>query len=136
MSKHKKAASAAKIHKDSMECNKPRRDIQGGKKSVVKACEDGKEKIVRFGDANMEIKRDNPERRKNFRARHNCDQQKDKTTPGYWSCKMWSQKPVSKMTASNNFTYEVDLTEWDGETFLNEEDVSHLFAQDQIEEIQ
>jgi hypothetical protein len=40
------------------------------------------------------------------------------------------------MTASNNFTYEVDLTEWDGETFLNEEDVSHLFSQDQIEEIQ
>ena len=84
----------------------------------------------------MEIKRDDPERRKSFRARHNCDQQKDKTTPGYWSCKMWSQKPVSKMTASNNFTYEVDLTEWDGETFLNEEEFSHLFSDEQIEEIQ
>ena len=89
MSKHKKAASAAKIHKDSMECNKPRRDIQGGKKSVVKACEDGEEKIVRFGDANMEIKRDNPERRKNFRARHNCDEPKSKLSAGYWSCKAW-----------------------------------------------
>jgi hypothetical protein len=87
--KRKKAASASKLHKDSMACNKPRRDIQGGKKSVVKACENGQEKIVRFGDANMEIKRDNPERRKNFRARHNCDEPKSKLTAGYWSCKAW-----------------------------------------------
>jgi hypothetical protein len=87
--KRKKAASAAKIAKDKMECNKPRRDIQGGKKSVVKACENGKEKIIRFGDANMEIKRDNPERRKNFRARHNCDEKKSKLTAGYWSCAAW-----------------------------------------------
>jgi len=50
--KRKKAAKAAKIAKDKMPCNKPRRDVQGGKKSVVKACEAGKEKIVRFGDAN------------------------------------------------------------------------------------
>jgi hypothetical protein len=28
---------------------------------------------VNFGDPNMEIKRDNPRRRKNFRARHRCD---------------------------------------------------------------
>ena len=45
--------------------------------------------LVKFGDPNMEIKRDDPERRKAFRARHKCDQKKDKTTPGYWSCKMW-----------------------------------------------
>jgi len=88
--KARKAAKASKIHKDSMPCNKPRRDVQGGKKSVVKACENGQEKIVRFGDANMEIKRDNPERRKNFRARHNCDEPKSKLTAGYWSCKAWS----------------------------------------------
>ena len=44
---------------------------------------------VRFGDPNMEIKRDNPERRKNFRARHNCATATDKTTPRYWSCKAW-----------------------------------------------
>ena len=87
--KRKKAIAASKIAKDKMACNKPRRDIQGGKKSVVKACENGKEKIVRFGDANMEIKRDNPERRKNFRARHNCDEPKSKLTAGYWSCKAW-----------------------------------------------
>jgi hypothetical protein len=49
----------------------------------------GKVVIVRFGDPNMEIKRDNPERRKNFRARHNCSSAKDKTTARYWSCLAW-----------------------------------------------
>lgn len=94
--KRKKAAKAAKIAKDKMACNKPRRDVKGGKKSVVKACENGKEKIIRFGDANMEIKRDNPERRKNFRARHNCDEKEkgSKLTAGYWSCKAWVMLPL------------------------------------------
>ena len=40
----------------------------------------GKIKKVRFGDPNLSIKRDNPKRRKSFRARHKCDQKKDKTT--------------------------------------------------------
>jgi hypothetical protein len=56
---------------------------------------------VNFGDPNMEIKRDNPERRKSFRARHKCSQAKDRTTPKYWSCKMWSRTPVSKMVAED-----------------------------------
>lgn len=39
----------------------------------------------------MEIKRDDPERLKAFRSRHNCDgeQAKDKTTAKYWSCYQW-----------------------------------------------
>jgi hypothetical protein len=89
MADHAKAKSLAKAHKDRMQCNKPRRETKGGKKFVVKGCENGQEKIVRFGDANMEIKRDNPERRKNFRARHNCDEKKSKLTAGYWACKAW-----------------------------------------------
>lgn len=53
---------------------------------------------VEFGDPNMEIKRDDPERLKNFRARHNCDQKKDKTKAGYWSCKFWEKgKSVSDL---------------------------------------
>jgi len=56
---------------------------------------------VNFGDPNMEIKRDDPERKKSFRARHKCAQAKDRTTPKYWSCKMWSSTPVSKMVAEN-----------------------------------
>ena len=91
MADRKKAKQKAQIQKDRMQCNKPRRDVQGGKKFVVKACEDGNEKIIRFGDANMEIKKDNPERRKNFRARHNCDQKEKgtKLKAGYWACKAW-----------------------------------------------
>ena len=45
----------------------------------------------------MEIKRDDPARRAAFRARHNCDQKKDKTTAGYWSCKFWSAKSVTDL---------------------------------------
>jgi hypothetical protein len=48
----------------------------------------------------MEIKRDE-ERRKSFRARHKCSDAKDKTTPKYWSCKMWSNTPVSKILKKN-----------------------------------
>jgi hypothetical protein len=44
---------------------------------------------VNFGQKGMVIKKDNPEARKSFRARHKCDQKKDKTSPGYWSCKKW-----------------------------------------------
>jgi hypothetical protein len=44
---------------------------------------------VRFGDPNMEVKKDDPERRKSFRARHNCDTAKDPTKPRTWSCKAW-----------------------------------------------
>ncbi len=52
---------------------------------------------VNFGDPNMEIKRDDPDRRKNFRARHNCDNPGPKWKARYWACKTWSAKPVSAM---------------------------------------
>jgi cation transport regulator ChaB len=47
-------------------------------------------KRVTFGDPNMEIRRDDPEARANFRARHSCDTATDKTTARYWSCRMWT----------------------------------------------
>ena len=83
------AEDAEKVDKDRMKCNSPRRTSGGSKKFVVKACKDGKEKIVRFGDPNMKIKKSNPKRRKSFRARHKCDQKKDKFSAGYCSCKKW-----------------------------------------------
>ena len=46
-------------------------------------------KVVRFGDPKSRIKRSNPERRKNFRSRHNCDSPGPKTKARYWSCKEW-----------------------------------------------
>lgn len=45
--------------------------------------------VVRFGDPNLEIKRDDPNRRKNFRARHNCANPGPKWKARYWSCYQW-----------------------------------------------
>lgn len=66
-------------------------------KVYVRDPKTGNTKKVNFGDKKMSIKRDNPARRKNFRARHNCADKKDRTSAGYWSCRMWSSKPVSKI---------------------------------------
>ena len=65
--------------------------IRGGSKKFYVYVKDGdKVKKVSFGDTTgLSIKRDDPARRKSFRARHNCDQKKDKTTAGYWSCYQW-----------------------------------------------
>ena len=85
--------------------NKPFRLPSGSKKKFgvyVKNPKTGNTVMVKFGDPNMEIKRDDPQRRKNFRSRHQCDTAKDKTTPRYWSCKMWSKKSVSDITASTS----------------------------------
>jgi len=68
-------------------------------KVYVKDKKTGNVKKVNFGDKNMEIKRDDPRRRKSFRARHGCGTSKasDRTKARYWSCRMWSNKPVSKI---------------------------------------
>jgi hypothetical protein len=79
--------------------NKPFRLPKGEKKKfgVYVKNKKGNTVMVKFGDPNMEIKRDDPERKKAFRARHKCDQKKDKTKAGYWSCRLWDDKPVSKI---------------------------------------
>jgi hypothetical protein len=58
-------------------------------KVYVKDPSSGNIKVVRFGDPNLSIKRDDPDRRKSFRARHNCDNPGPKTKPRYWSCHQW-----------------------------------------------
>ena len=52
---------------------------------------------VEYGDPNMSIKRDDPARRKSFRARHNCDNPGPKYKARYWSCKFWSTKSVTDL---------------------------------------
>jgi hypothetical protein len=44
---------------------------------------------VNFGQKGVKIKKNNPARRKSFRARHNCSTAKDRTTARYWSCRFW-----------------------------------------------
>lgn len=79
--------------------NKPFRTPKGPKKfSVYVKNEKGNVVKVNFGDPNMEIKRDDPGRRKSFRARHNCANPGPKTKARYWSCKMWSKKSVTNVT--------------------------------------
>ena len=65
--------------------------IRGGSKKFYVYVKDGdKVKKVSFGDTTgLSIKRDDPARRKSFRARHKCDTAKDKTSARYWSCYQW-----------------------------------------------
>ena len=41
------------------------------------------------GEKTMKIRKSNPKARKNFRARHGCDNPGPKTKAKYWSCKKW-----------------------------------------------
>ena len=128
--------------KDKKTLNKPFRTSKGPKKfSVYVKNEKGNIVKVNFGDPNMEIKRDDPGRRKNFRARHQCD-----TNPGprwkarYWSCKMWeSKKSVTDYTSKGGIDDIVH--QWDGITFWEEADLLKLAphlaqAQEITEEIE
>lgn len=58
-------------------------------KVYVKDPSTGNVKKVNFGDPDMKIKKSNPERRKSFRARHNCDNPGPRTKARYWSCRKW-----------------------------------------------
>ena len=74
--------------KSKMKCNVPRRDVQGGKKFVVKACEGGKEKLIHFGATGYGHNY-SAAARKSFRARHKCSSAKSKLTARYWACRTW-----------------------------------------------
>ena len=65
--------------------------IRGGTKKFYVYVKNEKGNVVKvsFGDPNSEIKRDDPARRKSFRARHNCDDPGPKWKARYWSCWQW-----------------------------------------------
>ena len=82
----------AKYQNRSVKLNKPFRQPSGSSKKFgvyVKNKGTGRIKKVGFGDPNMKIKKNIPERRKSFRARHNCDNPGPKWKARYWSCKAW-----------------------------------------------
>jgi hypothetical protein len=62
-------------------------DVKKSKVYVKKP--NGKVVKVNFGDKNMTIKKNNPARRKSFRARHNCDNPGPRWKARYWSCRAW-----------------------------------------------
>jgi len=86
----------SKIDKDKMKCNKPKADPVGdsktGKSHVVKACEGGKEKIIRFGQRGVKgspkkkgESKAYANRRKRFKSRHAKNIAKGKMSAAYWS---------------------------------------------------
>jgi hypothetical protein len=76
--------------------NKPSRgDVKKYKVYVLN--DKGNVVKVNFGDPNMEIKRDDPQRRKNFRSRHKCEDPGPKWKARYWSCKFWSSPTVTEL---------------------------------------
>jgi hypothetical protein len=94
--KPRKAVAAAKRYqKDKMKCNSPQRTPGHKTKShIVKACEGGEEKIIRFGQQGVEGAGKNPKtekdkaRKKSYYARHNAqDPNPDKMSARYWSHK-------------------------------------------------
>lgn len=98
---HQDRLEAAKQNsKKKVKLNKPFRTPDGPKKFSVYVMNDkGNVVKVNFGDPNMEIRRDDPERRRNFRARHQCDDNPGpKWKARYWSCKFWSKPNVSDLT--------------------------------------
>ncbi len=89
--------SGGKVDKAGMACNKPRRTPSHPKKShVVKACEGGKEKIIRFGEQGASTagkpKKGESQRmknkRKSFKARHGKNIAKGKMSAAYWADKV------------------------------------------------
>lgn len=83
---------AVYIDEDGNKENVKLNNIQrGGSKKFYVYTKNDKGNVVKvsFGDPNLSIKRDDPERRKSFRARHNCDNPGPKWKARYWSCRQW-----------------------------------------------
>ena len=80
---------AGKVDKSKLVCNKPKRTPDHKTKShIVKACEGGREKIIRFGQQGVSTagkKKDEKSnaRRRSFKARHAKNIKKGKMSAAY-----------------------------------------------------
>lgn len=84
--------------------NKPFRTSGGPKKfAVYVKSPSGGIKKVTFGDPNLRVRNNNKAASKSFRARHKCDQKKDKTTAGYWSCNVGRYAKQLGLSSSNSW---------------------------------
>lgn len=84
--------------------NKPFRTPGGPKKfAVYVKTPKGNVKKVTFGDPGLKVKNANKKAAKSFRARHKCDQKKDKTTAGYWSCNVGRYAKQLGLSSSNSW---------------------------------
>jgi hypothetical protein len=86
------AIDEAEYQGKDVEIGKPKR---GGSKAYYVYVMDGdKVKKVSFGSGGLRAKIKDPKARQAFAKRHNCDQKKDRTTPGYWSCNLPRYAPA------------------------------------------
>jgi len=83
------------IKKSEMACNSPKKTPGHATKShVVKACADGKEKVIRFGQQGVSGAGSSPStpsekaRQKSFKARHAKNIAKGKMSAAYWADKV------------------------------------------------
>jgi hypothetical protein len=94
----------AKHRGKNVKLNKPFRTPGGPKKfAVYVKSKSGGIKKVTFGDPNLKVKNANKKAAKSFRARHKCDQKKDRTTAGYWSCSVGRYAKQLGLSSSNSW---------------------------------
>lgn len=80
-----------------VEATRRRPSTRDDKKYMRTVTVDGKEYLVHYGDPNLPMQRDIPERRANFLARHNCDEKRDPLAPGFWACLDWERTDEKAM---------------------------------------
>lgn len=94
----------AKHHGKNVNLNRPFRTPGGPKKfAVYVKTPGGGIKKVTFGDPNLKVRNRNKGAAKSFRARHKCDQKKDRTTAGYWSCNVGRYAKQLGLSSSNSW---------------------------------
>ena len=89
MNEHVGILQEAKYKGRKVPLGKPMRGDVKKSKVFVKDPKTGNVKKVNFGDPNMTIKKNNPARRKSFRARHKCENPGPRTKAKFWSCRAW-----------------------------------------------
>jgi hypothetical protein len=94
----------AKHRGKNVKLGKPFRTPGGPKKfAVYVKSKNGNVKKVTFGDPNLRVKNANKGAAKSFRARHKCDQKKDRTTAGYWSCNVGRYSKQLGLSSKNSW---------------------------------
>ncbi len=85
---HRHALQEAEYQGRTVKLGKP---MQGDVKKFKVYVKNEKGNVVKvnFGQKGMSIKKNNPERRRSFRARHNCDTPGPRDMARYWSCRKW-----------------------------------------------
>ena len=104
MENEEEVLEEAKHRGKNVKLGKPFRTPGGPKKfAVYVKSPSGGVKKVTFGDPNLRVRNRNKGAAKSFRARHKCDQKKDRTTAGYWSCNVGRYAKQLGLSSKNSW---------------------------------